>query len=231
MIVKICGITNAQDALAALRAGADWIGLNLVAGPRRIEPTLAGDILSTLEDPKKAVALVRVERDTVADSLLVTLGKFGGVRLQLYGDVTPVAVASIAQAGFETIVVWHVADNASLGPLDSFLESCQDTPPDYILLDACVPGQLGGTGRRADWDAIAREMQKTSDSTRPPLLLAGGLTADNVAQAIARVSPVGVDVSSGVESSPGKKDSAKVKAFIAAARGADHPTSAPLHVP
>lgn len=218
MIVKICGVTTVDDARAALAAGADWIGLNLVAGPRRIDPDTAAHILSRLDDPGRAVGLVALAQGSSVPPMAATLLDHGVRRLQLYGEVTPEAVGRCRAGGFETIVAWPVEDEASLTLLDEFLGACLDARPSFVLFDAATWDRLGGTGQPANWAVIAGARQAGRFAAWPPVLLAGGLTPDNVADAVAAVLPVGVDVSSGVESQPGSKDPAKVKAFIAAAR-------------
>jgi phosphoribosylanthranilate isomerase len=225
MLVKICGITNIDDARYALSAGADWIGLNLVAGPRRIELLAAERILRQLDDPSRVIALVALDQDRMPESLIAALGAYGVHRLQVYGERTPPvnrlagAFRRLAAEGFALITVQPVADDASLASLDALLTSCGKDRPGHVLFDASVPGALGGTGRRAAWDVIARARAEGRYEHWPPVLLAGGLNPGNVAEAVRRLSPAGVDVSSGVESAPGRKDRQKIEAFIAAARG------------
>ena len=238
MIVKICGITNADDARLAFDAGADWIGLNLVAGPRKIELDTARAVLADLPDASCIVALLRIEdiayapaRSADAKSagnrsipsrpnhgLIKGLLALGLRRLQLYGTATRQALAYLHQRGIEAIQVHHVGNSAALDELETSLAELEGLRPDYVLLDAADWGRLGGTGQRANWDAIAQARRDGRTDSWPPFLLAGGLTPDNVADAICAIGPVGVDVSSGVESSPGRKDAAKVRAFVTAAK-------------
>ena len=220
MLVKICGITNLDDARAALRAGADWIGLNLVGGPRRIDLALATEILSNLDEPSRCVVLVDCDQQAEPAMLLTTLKDHGVYRLQLYGIVTPVTVERFARDGFESIVVGRVGEVAHLAPIEALLAGCHTTRPSHLLLDGYAAGALGGTGIRANWETIARVREAGRFDAWPPVLLAGGLCPENVADAVMKVGPVGVDVSSGVEAAPGRKDGAKVEAFIAAARSA-----------
>ena len=220
MIVKICGITSTFDAVSALDAGADWIGLNLVAGPRRIEPTRAAEIVSALPDAHRAVVLVALESGRISEPVEDVLRQAGVSRLQIYGDTNAGAVAELLTGGFEVIVVQQIVDATSFEALDRLLGQCGAARPTYALLDAPAGSRLGGTGRRADWDLIARTRNAGQMEDWPPVLLAGGLTPDNVADAVATLRPSGVDVSSGVESAPGSKDAGKVRAFIAAARAA-----------
>ncbi len=218
MIVKICGITTLDDARFVLTAGADWIGLNLVSGPRRIELPGAITILNGLSNPSNVVGLVILQDGVLDDSIVAALRDHGVRRLQLYGQVTPEALGLLRQAGFETILVHPVVDEHSLEALDAFLIACGDTRPNYVLFDAAVEGQYGGTGQRANWEAMARARARGRYAHWPPVVLAGGLTSDNVAEAIRLVAPAGVDVSSGVEAAPGRKDPRKVEELIKSAR-------------
>lgn len=219
MIVKICGITNADDARLALAAGADWIGLNLVVGPRRIPIETASEIAASVDAPASVVALVLLDDDRLEATIADELTAAGIRRLQLYGHVSPESVQALTARGFESIAVFHVAGSASIDRINDFLEKCGTAPPAYLLLDAAVPGQLGGTGRQADWNTIATAQAEGRLDRWPPTILAGGLTPENVAQAIRLIAPYGIDASSGVESAPGRKDQAKLQSLIAAAKG------------
>ena len=218
MLVKICGITNVDDARYALKAGADWIGLNLVAGPRKIDLAAAEQIVTQLDDPSRAVALVQASNGRVADELLAKFRSMGLRRLQLYGDRIPEAVRFLANEGFESIVVQPVANEASLASLDGLLAACGNNRPDYVVFDAAAPGQLGGTGRQANWEVIAAARANGRYADWPPVLLAGGLTPGNVSEAIRKLAPAGVDVSSGVESALRQKNHVMIDAFVTAAR-------------
>ncbi len=220
MIVKICGITTLEDARFALHAGADWIGLNLVSGPRRIDLPAALAILQELDDPSRAVALLTLPGSSPDEPTMNALVDHDVRRLQLYGQVTPDTLAALNERRFETILVRHVADGESLNMLDGFLAACTDARPNYVLFDAAVQGQPGGTGHRANWDAMAGARARGRYADWPPVILAGGLTPDNVAEAIRLVAPAGVDVSSGVEAVPGRKDGTKVTRLITVARAA-----------
>lgn len=219
-VIKICGITTAEDARFALQAGADWIGLNFVAGPRKITLDVAKNILEQIEDPARAVPLILVDETESYEKEAETLDGMGIQRIQLYGHITPEVVARLAAMGLQTIVVRTVPDVLSLQAADRFLKDCADVPPSFILLDTASERHLGGTGRLANWPAIAEATREDLFVDWPPVILAGGLDADNVGAAIHELSPNGVDVCSGVESSPGCKDHAKVAAFIDAARRA-----------
>jgi phosphoribosylanthranilate isomerase len=223
VLVKICGITSLEDAQHALQAGADWIGLNLVGGPRRLDIPAARSILSKLNDCTKVFVLADLQAGRLSPTVPALLRDFGVHRLQLYGDVTPEAILAFGQSDMETVVAFSIAGDESLDIIAGFLAACGDSPPNYLLFDAAVRGQLGGTGTQADWDVIAKARATGLFDSWPPIILAGGLTPGNVRLAINKLSPAGVDVSSGVESIPGRKDHQKVAAFIAAVCEAAEP--------
>ncbi len=218
-IIKICGCTDVDDARFALQNGADWIGLNLVGGPRKIRLADALSILDGLDDPSRGGVLLFVEDETSFDKVSEKLKLNGVRRLQLYGNVTPGIIQRAGQQGFETIKVQAIVNEDSIPVVDEFLSDCGAAGPTYLLLDASSETQLGGTGRRANWPVIENAQQQGQLVDWPPQILAGGLNAENVAEALRRVRPAGVDVSSGVESSPGRKDPGKVSAFIEAVQG------------
>jgi phosphoribosylanthranilate isomerase len=201
--VKICGLTNVQDALDAYEAEADMFGFMLSEqSPRHISIETAREIARQMPPATMRVAVyvnARVEQVMFA----LRICDFAG--LQFHGDEPP---AYCRQFADKTIKAFRIRDRDSLGPIAAY-----DT--DYILLDSYVPGQPGGTGETFNWDlaAEARELGK-------PIILAGGLTPENVARAVRVVEPFAVDVSSGVESTPGKKDRQKMRDFVAAVRGA-----------
>jgi phosphoribosylanthranilate isomerase len=201
--VKICGLTNVEDALAAFEADADMLGFMLTEqSPRRITIEQAREIARQLPSATMRVGVfVNAKVEQVMFSLRIC--DFAG--LQFHGDEPP---AYCRQFGVKTIKAFRVRDPASLQPMSGY-----DT--DYFLLDSCVPGQPGGTGETFNWNlaVAAKKLGK-------PVILAGGLTPQNVAEAVRKVQPFGVDVSSGVESSPGKKDRQKMRDFVAAVRGA-----------
>jgi phosphoribosylanthranilate isomerase len=211
--LKICGLTSVADALWCASAGADWIGLNFhPASPRRIDLGLAGEIVAALPSSTQAVGLF-VDRPAgeiaqVADHL--------GLRIvQLHGEEPPELVRDLA--GLHVIRAFRLGTRDDVRAMTRYLRRCQELgrPPDSVLVDAFVSGQAGGTGR-----SIADEVLDALPAL-PRLILAGGLTPGNVAGLVARVRPWMVDVASGVESAPGRKDPARVTAFIRAARGRD----------
>ena len=195
MKVKICGVTTISDALLCAEAGADFIGLNFYPkSPRCLAPERAHQIVSVLHDLPKPPILVGVFVNESAATMTAILDECGLDLAQLSGDEPEDVLQTMGMHGFKAMR----QANTQL-PI---------TNNQLLLFDAHAAGQFGGTGKTADWEAAA----KLASQCR--LLLAGGLTPDNVAQAIGRVQPWGVDVASGVESSPGVKDKAKVIAFI-----------------
>jgi phosphoribosylanthranilate isomerase len=200
--VKICGITNAPDALAAVKAGADLLGFMFYeASPRNISLHTAAEIARLLPP---FVVKVGVFVDADEDLVMRAIGDCSLNLLQFHGDETP---EYCAQFGLMSMKAFRIRDVESLTALPAY-------PTEAWLLDAFVKGKPGGTGEKFNWN-LALEAKKFGK----PIFLAGGLTPANVAAAIEKVQPYGVDVSSGVEASPGKKDPAKVKAFIKAAKG------------
>jgi phosphoribosylanthranilate isomerase len=199
--VKICGITSAADALAAVEAGADLLGFMFYASsPRNVSLRTAAEIARQLPP-----FVVKVGVFVNADEDLVTraIGDCGLNLLQFHGDEPP---EYCAQFGLMSMKAFRIRDVESLTALPAY-------PTEAWLLDAFVKGKPGGTGEKFNWD-LALEAKKFGK----PIFLAGGLTPGNVAAAVKKVQPYAVDVSSGVEASPGKKDPAKVKAFIQAAK-------------
>jgi phosphoribosylanthranilate isomerase len=201
--VKICGVTNVADALAAAGAGADLIGLNFYEhSPRHLTLAAAVEISRALPP---FVQRVGVFVNPAEDLVLRAIAECGLNLLQFHGDE---ASAFCTQFGLMSLKAVRVRDEASLKALADF-------QTDAFLLDAYSPSGFGGTGEKFNWE-LAVEAQKFGK----PIFLAGGLTPENVAAAVSQVRPFAVDVSSGVESAPGKKDAAKVRAFIAAVRAA-----------
>jgi phosphoribosylanthranilate isomerase len=199
--VKICGLTNVDDALRCIAAGADAIGLNFwPASPRCVDTRVARAIVAAGGDHAQ---MVGVFVDFSLAQIREILLKTGIAWAQLHGAEPPETLAALLPHAYKAI---SVKDGSAI-------ELARTYPGEHILLDASVPGMPGGTGRTFDW-AIAAEVQKERKLT-----LAGGLTPDNVAQAVATVKPFRVDVASGVESAPGRKDPNLVKRFIDAAKG------------
>jgi phosphoribosylanthranilate isomerase len=201
--VKICGLTRVADAVAAAEAGADLVGLMFYArSPRWVSLSDAAEISRALPPQ---ILRVGVFVNPEVEEVFEAMQTCGLTLLQFHGEEAP---EFCTQFGLMSMKAFRVRDAASLDTLPSYRT-------DAWLLDAWSPAALGGTGERFNWDlAVAAK------ALGRPIFLAGGLTPENVAAAVRHVGPLGVDVSSGVESAPGRKDAAKMRAFIAAARGA-----------
>ena len=215
MRVKICGVTNVEDALRAAALGADAVGLNFHPGsPRCIDVATAAGIVRELPLFTRAVGVL-VNKS--AQDLAVFFAPLGLSRwihtIQWHGDHDKREVGCWPHA---VIAAFQVRDKASLDMISRYLDQCRAIAemPAAILVDAQVPGRHGGTGQTAPWELLA--------SFRPgvPLILAGGLTPENVAEAVRIVRPYAVDVASGVEENPRRKDPEKMRRFIANARAA-----------
>jgi phosphoribosylanthranilate isomerase len=206
--VKICGVTTATDAVMCAEAGAQALGINFWPGSVRCcGVEAARDIVAAVGG---RVELVGVFVDAPVDEVRRTLAATGVVWAQLHGDEGPEAVAALLPHAYKALRV---------GDAD-VREEARRYPGEHLLLDALVRGQRGGTGHTFDWslaEALVHERQLT---------LAGGLVPDNVAAAIRQVRPFRVDVASGVEAAPGRKDRAKVHAFMEAVRAVDADGSA-----
>jgi phosphoribosylanthranilate isomerase len=212
--VKICGVTNIADAEAAADAGADAIGLNFYSkSPRYIEPIDARKI-STLAPTGLTRVGVVVNADTELVNNLIFVVQLEAI--QLHGDEPPESLANIRT---KNIIRARRFTDQGISAIANDLEACEKARrvPIAVLVDAATPGRYGGTGETVSWPGLADHRRWLHGV---PLILAGGLTPDNVAEAIRIVRPQAVDVASGVESSTGKKDHAKVRDFVAAAREA-----------
>lgn len=199
-IIKICGIKTLPDALAAIEAGADYLGFNFYPkSVRFIEKSVCAEITSVLKREHPQIKLVGVFVNSSVDEIKDILQTCQLDLAQLHGDETPEIFAQLAPYAFR----------AFRGIPESNAGYERDEAP-LMLIDAAVKGVYGGSGVTADWTAAAELAKKY------PLLLAGGLTPENVADAVRQVRPWGVDVASGVESAPGEKDAGKMKAFVRA---------------
>jgi phosphoribosylanthranilate isomerase len=202
--IKICGITTVEDAHQAARLGVDAIGLNFYEqSPRYVPPADAARILRTLPPFLQPVGLF-VEQPL--RQVFQALQELGPIRtIQWHGEQPE----TWDPFPFQLIPAFRVRDRQGLAAIGRYLDACRDCGrlPAAILVDAHVP-PYGGTGQKVPWDVLA--------DFRPavPLILAGGLTPENVAEAIRVVQPFGVDVASGVEASPGRKDVEKMRRFI-----------------
>jgi phosphoribosylanthranilate isomerase len=211
--IKICGITTVEDALLAAEAGADAIGLNFYdKSPRYVTAERAKEICDALP---AGVAKVGVFVNSLPKGIIATVNRVGLTAVQLHGDEGPDFLAALGKL---PVIKAFRCKESTLDGVKAFLDLCgESSQPIALLLDAHAPGNYGGTGQVLDWAGLARERNKLLGL---PLILAGGLTPQNVAQSISLARPDAVDTASGVEAAPGKKDPEKVRAFVAAAKSA-----------
>ncbi len=215
MKVKICGITDLEDARVAALAGADFLGFIFYPrSPRYVTPEVAGRIVATLRAERLTVLTVGVFVDALLAEIEHAMRVAGLDLVQLHGREPPELVQTLNGRAFKALRP-RSGDEGRADALRYLPVAPADTRAPQLLVDAYHPGAYGGTGQVGDWHLAHALVQQCER-----LLLAGGLTPDNVAQAISQVRPWGVDVSSGVEASPGRKDHGRVRAFIAAARAA-----------
>jgi len=202
--VKICGITNLADGMAAAAAGADALGFVFYdQSPRRVTAEIAAGFIRELPP---FVMKVGVFVNAPEAMVVHAIRECGLNLLQFHGEESP---EYCLQFGLMSMKAFRIRDAASLQAVLGY-------HTDAWLLDAYTPDKPGGTGETFNWD-LAREAQGWGR----PIFLAGGLTPENVGEAVWRAQPYGVDVSSGVETAPGRKDHAKVRAFIQAAKAVE----------
>ena len=200
--VKICGITSRADAEAAIAAGADFLGFNFYPdSPRYVEPSLVRVILADLSRP---VGTVGVFVNADADRVRATCETSGVGMVQLHGDETPEFCAAMDRPVLKAVRIG--------GPED--LSGIEEYKVWAMLADSRTPG-FGGSGVKPDWALAADAARRTNR-----LFLAGGLSPENVGEAIRAVQPWAVDVSSGIEKEPGIKDHEKMRRFIQAVKNA-----------
>lgn len=207
--VKICGITNTEDALAAVEAGADALGFVFAESPRRIGPDSAASIVRELPTH---IATVGVFANQDAEEIFQIMERLGLHFAQIHGELGGSSKPPTGAASWGLIRALRIGTEEDIctASQDDLLAAC-----DAVLLDTHVEGLMGGTGQTFDW-----ELAVQAHSLNKPLILAGGLTPENVEEAVRKVRPYAVDVSTGVEASPGKKDHDKIKEFIRNARKA-----------
>lgn len=201
--IKVCGLTRVEDANAAIELGVDTLGLNFWPGTKRcVSIARAQEIVAAVGDRAELVAVfVDADEATIRETLAAT----GIAWAQLHGEEPPSLVEVLLPNAYKALGVRD----------DSVRARAASYPGEHLLLDAAVPGAMpGGTGQTFDW-ALAVEIARTRKLT-----LAGGLNPANVAEAVRVVAPYRVDVASGVESAPGIKDPARMRAFVEAVRGA-----------
>ncbi len=202
MHIKICGITSLEQALAAVEAGAHMIGFNFYPpSPRAISVQKCARIVQALRDHGPAVITVGVFVNMPPEQIRAIMDQCRLDRAQLSGDEPPEVLDALGPVAFKAVRPATLEE-----ALAALAHYGRDTAP-ALLVDARTP-HYGGSGKLADW-RIARELAR-----RAPILLAGGLTPDNVQEAIRAVQPWGVDVASGVEARPGIKDPARMVAFV-----------------
>lgn len=198
--VKICGLTSFEDATLALECGADYLGFVLhPESPRSVTPETMAEIVNALPDAARAVA-VCVHVAAAEVSRIAELCALHAV--QLHGDKEASVFADVG------VSIWRSVKRVQA----AWVPDPDDWGAERYVVDAHVPGLYGGTGVVSEWGAAAKL------ATSRSVMLGGGLTPENVAAAVAQVQPLGVDVASGVEKAPGRKDSDRVRAFVKEAR-------------
>ena len=208
--IKFCGLTRPHDAEVAASLGAAFAGAIFAGGPRNLTAQQAADVLAAAGAALKKVG-VFAEADPEAISVVADAVRLDII--QLHGDPTPEQIDAIRRrTGRPVWAVMRIAGTTIPRELRGIAEAA-----DAVLVDARVEGRLGGTGVALPWRALAPDLRRAINGHR--LVLAGGLTSDNVRDAVDAMTPDIVDVSSGVESAPGKKDHAKMRAFAQAVRG------------
>ncbi|MBC7790608.1 MAG: phosphoribosylanthranilate isomerase [Anaerolineae bacterium] len=203
-------MTRGEDVAEAVELRAAYVGVIFAGGPRAMDPSTAASILAMAGTEARRVG---VFGKGTAVSISAASHTAGLDIIQLHSDPTPEAIAEIRELSGRPI--WAVVRIGKSGLPGSYSDIVDLA--DAVVLDAAVPGQLGGTGKAFDWSAVARELDRLRRPSR--LVLAGGLTPENVSQAISALQPDVVDVSSGVELSPGVKHPTKMRAFAAAVSG------------
>ncbi len=205
--IKICGITNLEDALAAAELGADVLGFNFYKpSPRYIAPESAREIVKQL--PRSVLAVGVFVNEGSAESVLAIAKEAGVVGLQLHGDESPEFCKELAATANYVIKALAAGDDFDIREAEAYNYSV-----DAILLDTKDNNLRGGTGRVFDWSIAAQLNQLL-----PRLYLAGGLSPENIAEAIAKARPYAVDACSALEERPGKKNLERMRAFVETVR-------------
>ena len=205
--VKICGLTNSDDAMAALDLRADYIGFILYSeSPRWITFAKLAHILDKVDRTRKAIGVFVNEPRANVEKIAVDCGLYA---VQIHGDEEPEEFVDMP------VPVWRAVRFRN----GSFMPPPEKWRAERYVVDAAVPGLYGGTGVAADWHEAA------TLAAGYPVMLAGGLTPENVGEAVRIVKPLGVDVASGVETEPGEKSYTKMKQFIEAVKSIDSPST------
>ncbi len=220
--IKICGITRVADACFAARNGASLIGLNVFSGPRQISLPAAMDFAAA-PGVRGKVVLLLADSPAAWTASPPVMGLIHGV--QFYGPPQSPAIAKLKSLGLRIYLPVSVHDAPGVNVVMRQMDELR-TLADAWLIDSHVPGQRGGTGKPFDWRIAKPLFDLSAAGDLPPLGLAGGLTAENVAAGVAALQPAFVDVSSGVEEAgrPGIKSEEKILAFVRAVRSAGGPT-------
>ena len=217
--IKICGNTTLEDARVAVAAGADAVGFVFAASPRRVTASEAAAIAQRLP---ATVEKIGVFVDAALDEIYSTVRECGLTGVQLHSEAGPELPAKLrALLGPELRVlrVVHVSAGAEESATEQIAQHARNPDVDAVLVDSRTATAVGGTGVPFDWAAARKTLFQNAKERK--LIAAGGLSPENVAEAIAALRPWGVDVVSGVEAAPGRKDPDKVREFIVRARGAD----------
>jgi phosphoribosylanthranilate isomerase len=201
--VKVCGITNPEDARLAAGSGADAIGLIFAKSSRKVSVEEAREIAATLPE---GVLKVGVFVNEEPEEVLSVAREVGLDYVQLHGDETPETVTFLREGGVKVMKALRVRDEGSLAALEGY-------GADLVMLDAWSEKVRGGTGERFDW-ALAKSLKG-----RGNIVVSGGLNPENVREAISFFEPYGVDASSSLEEAPGKKNGERVRRFVSAAKG------------
>jgi phosphoribosylanthranilate isomerase len=200
---KVCGITTPEDALAAASSGADAIGLVFAESPRKVSVEEAREIAAALPE---GVLKVGVFVNEEPEEVLRIAREVGLNYAQLHGDETPETVTFLREGGVKVMKALRVRDEGSLAAMEGY-------GADLVMLDAWSEKARGGTGKRFDW-ALAKSLRG-----RGNIVVSGGLSPENVREAISFFAPYGVDASSSLEEAPGKKNEERVRRFVSAAKG------------
>lgn len=203
--VKICGITNTNDAIAAVKYGADALGFVFAPSKRKTEPDAVRKIISELSAKVEKIGVFSNEDSKT----VLEIAKYCGLTgIQLHGEESVEYCSCLI--GYDVIKVFRVSNNIESENIKAYTDK---NSINRVLLDTYIPGQIGGTGKTFTWEIAACQRLP-----QIPVIIAGGLNPDNVAQAIRIGRPFGVDVSSGVEKEPGIKELEKLKIFLERAK-------------
>jgi len=205
-LVKICGITRLEDAIIAIENGVDYLGLIFASSPREVSLDRAQEIIEAVSEFRSWVG---VFVDTPAPTILKISKRLGLRVVQLHGSESIDESRLLQKEGLSTIKAFRVQNKVDL-------DRAQAYDSQYVLLDSYSENQAGGTGKTFDWDLLDQFEEQDR------LFLSGGITPQNIGEAIQKVSPYAIDCSSGVEKAPGIKDHEKMKSLIAAVKGAPH---------